>query len=138
LKPRSGSALAETVVTPMRFPSFSRSGKRRPLSTKKPIPQLKSGLTGLENEEFKAKLPALLQCPTIARACSTVGAVASSWSGFRPESATITNAITGDFKDSFYPTGVQAFMSQGKSYGCLTALARSFSGIIRPLPESGR
>ena len=29
----------------------------------------------------------------------------------------ITNAIAGDFKDSFYSTGVQAFMSQGKSYG---------------------
>jgi raffinose/stachyose/melibiose transport system substrate-binding protein len=29
----------------------------------------------------------------------------------------ITNAIAGDFKESFYPAGVQAFMSQGKSYG---------------------
>jgi len=29
----------------------------------------------------------------------------------------ITNAMTGDFKDSFYPAGVQAFMSEGKLYG---------------------
>jgi raffinose/stachyose/melibiose transport system substrate-binding protein len=29
----------------------------------------------------------------------------------------ITNAVAGDFKDSFYPAGVQAFMSEGKSYG---------------------
>ena len=29
----------------------------------------------------------------------------------------ITNAIAGDFRDSFYTAGVQAFMSQGKSYG---------------------
>jgi maltose-binding protein MalE len=29
----------------------------------------------------------------------------------------ITNAIAGDFTDSFYSTGVEAFTSQGKSYG---------------------
>jgi maltose-binding protein MalE len=29
----------------------------------------------------------------------------------------ITNAIAGDFKDSFYSTGVQGFMSEGRSYG---------------------
>ena len=29
----------------------------------------------------------------------------------------ITDAIAGDFKDSFYPASVQALMSQGKSYG---------------------
>jgi maltose-binding protein MalE len=29
----------------------------------------------------------------------------------------ITNAVAGNFTDSFYSTGVQAFMSQGKSYG---------------------
>jgi raffinose/stachyose/melibiose transport system substrate-binding protein len=29
----------------------------------------------------------------------------------------ITNAIAADFKDSFYSTGVQAFMSEGRSYG---------------------
>ena len=29
----------------------------------------------------------------------------------------ITKAIDGDFKDSFYPAGVQAFIVDGKSYG---------------------
>ena len=29
----------------------------------------------------------------------------------------ISKAIAGDFKDSFYPAGVQAFMSECKSYG---------------------
>jgi raffinose/stachyose/melibiose transport system substrate-binding protein len=29
----------------------------------------------------------------------------------------ITDAIAGEFKDSFYPAGVQAFMTQGRSYG---------------------
>ena len=29
----------------------------------------------------------------------------------------ITNAIDGDFKDSFYPAAVQAFAAEGKSYG---------------------
>jgi raffinose/stachyose/melibiose transport system substrate-binding protein len=29
----------------------------------------------------------------------------------------ITDAIAGDFKDSFYPASVQALMSQGRSYG---------------------
>ena len=29
----------------------------------------------------------------------------------------ITNAIDGDFKDSFYPAAVQAFAVEGKSYG---------------------
>jgi raffinose/stachyose/melibiose transport system substrate-binding protein len=29
----------------------------------------------------------------------------------------ITNAIDGDFKDSFYPAGLQAFIAEGKSYG---------------------
>jgi len=29
----------------------------------------------------------------------------------------ITNAIAGDFKDSFYPAGLQTFTYQGKSYG---------------------
>ena len=33
------------------------------------------------------------------------------------QSYDITDAIAGDFKDSFYPAGVQALMSQGRSYG---------------------
>ena len=37
----------------------------------------------------------------------------------------ITNAIAGDFKESFYPAGVQAFMSQGKSYGLPDSAGRN-------------
>lgn len=71
----------------------------------------------LENEEFKAKLPALLQSKDHP-------SVFHSWGGgvmleqIQAEFCQdITAAIAGDFKDSFYPVGVQAFMSQDKSYG---------------------
>ena len=47
----------------------------------------------LDHEEFKSKLPMLLQFEDI------------------------TDAMAGDFKDSFYPAGVQALMSQGRSCG---------------------
>ena len=80
-------------------------------------PAVKVQFDYLENEAFKAKLPTLLQSkerPSIFH----------SWGGgvmleqIQAEVCQdITNAIAGDFKDSFYPAGVHAFMSQGKSYG---------------------
>ena len=71
----------------------------------------------LENEEFKAKLPTLLQS-------NDRPSLFHSWGGgvMREQIQAgvcqdITNAIDEDFKDSFCPAGVQAFTVEGKSYG---------------------
>jgi raffinose/stachyose/melibiose transport system substrate-binding protein len=80
-------------------------------------PAVKIQFDYLENEEFKAKLPTLLEC-------NDRPSVFFSWGGGvmleqiqAGVCQDITNAVAGDFKDSFYSTGVQAFMFEGKSYG---------------------
>jgi raffinose/stachyose/melibiose transport system substrate-binding protein len=71
----------------------------------------------LDHEEFKAKLHMLLQS-------SDRPSVFHSWGGGvmleqiqAGVCQDITDAIAGDFKDSFHPAGVQALMSHGRSYG---------------------
>jgi raffinose/stachyose/melibiose transport system substrate-binding protein len=71
----------------------------------------------LENEAFKAKLPTLLQT-------KDKPSVFHSWGGGVMKEQVqagvcqdITSAIAGEFKDSFYPAGVQNFIVDGKSYG---------------------
>jgi raffinose/stachyose/melibiose transport system substrate-binding protein len=80
-------------------------------------PGVKVQFDYLENEAFKAKLPTLLQT-------KDKPSVFHSWGGGvmkeQVESGVcqdITSAIAGEFKDSFYPAGVQNFVVDGKSYG---------------------
>jgi raffinose/stachyose/melibiose transport system substrate-binding protein len=79
-------------------------------------PAVKIEFNYLENEEFKAKLPTLQS--------NDRSSLFHSWGGgvMREQIRAgvcqdITNAIVGDFKDSFYPAGVHAFVAEGKSYG---------------------
>ena len=80
-------------------------------------PGVKVEFNYLENEAFKAKLPTLLQS-------KDKPSFFHSWGGGvmkeQVESGVcqdITEAIKGDFADSFYPAGVQNFVVNGKSYG---------------------
>jgi raffinose/stachyose/melibiose transport system substrate-binding protein len=80
-------------------------------------PGVKVQFDYLENEAFKAKLPTLLQT-------KDKPSVFHSWGGGVMKEQVqagicqdITSAIAGEFKDSFYPAGVQNFVVDGKSYG---------------------
>ena len=80
-------------------------------------PGVKVQFEYLENEAFKAKLPTLLQS-------KDKPSVFHSWGGGVMKEQVqagicqdITSAIGGEFKDSFYPAGVQNFIVDGKSYG---------------------
>ena len=116
----SGSGSAETVVKILHPVAISKSVEicqSAAVDYEKGHPEVKIQFSYLENEEFKATLPKLLES-------SERPSVFFSWGGGvvleqiqAGVCQDITNAIAGDFKDSFYTTGVQAFMSQGKSYG---------------------
>jgi raffinose/stachyose/melibiose transport system substrate-binding protein len=80
-------------------------------------PGVKVQFDYLENEAFKAKLPTLLQT-------KDKPSVFHSWGGGVMKEQVqsgvcqdITSAIAGEFKESFYPAGVQNFVVDGKSYG---------------------
>jgi raffinose/stachyose/melibiose transport system substrate-binding protein len=80
-------------------------------------PGVKVQFDYLENEAFKAKLPTLLQS-------SDRPSVFHSWGGGVMKEQVqadvcqdITGRITGEFKDSFYPAGIQNFTVDGKLYG---------------------
>jgi raffinose/stachyose/melibiose transport system substrate-binding protein len=80
-------------------------------------PGVKVQFDYLENEAFKAKLPTLLQT-------KDKPSVFHSWGGGVMKEQVqagvckdITSEIAGEFKDSFYPAGVQNFIVDGKSYG---------------------
>jgi len=80
-------------------------------------PGVKVQFDFLENEAFKAKLSTLLQSKDRP-------SVFHSWGGGVMKEQVqagvcqdITSAIAGEFKDSFYPAGVQNFIVDGKSYG---------------------
>jgi raffinose/stachyose/melibiose transport system substrate-binding protein len=80
-------------------------------------PGVKVQFDYLENEAFKAKLPTLLQT-------KDKPSVFHSWGGGVMKEQVqsgvcqdITSAIAGEFKESFYPAGVQNFIVDGKSYG---------------------
>lgn len=80
-------------------------------------PGVKVQFDYLENEAFKAKLPTLLQT-------KDKPSVFHSWGGGVMKEQVqsgvcqdITSGIAGEFKDSFYPAGVQNFIVDGKSYG---------------------
>jgi raffinose/stachyose/melibiose transport system substrate-binding protein len=80
-------------------------------------PGVKVQFDYLENEAFKAKLPTLLQT-------KDKPSVFHSWGGGVMKEQVqagicqdITSGIAGEFKESFYPAGVQNFIVDGKSYG---------------------
>jgi raffinose/stachyose/melibiose transport system substrate-binding protein len=80
-------------------------------------PGVKVQFDYLENEAFKAKLPTLLQT-------KDKPSVFHSWGGGVMKEQVqagvcqdITSTVGGEFKDSFYPAGVQNFVVDGKSYG---------------------
>jgi raffinose/stachyose/melibiose transport system substrate-binding protein len=69
-------------------------------------PAVKIQFQYLENEDFKAKLPTLLQSenpPSIFHSWGGGVMLEQIQAGFCKD---ITNAIAGDFEDSFYPAGI--------------------------------
>jgi raffinose/stachyose/melibiose transport system substrate-binding protein len=120
LESPSRSDSANVVVTILHIypvPKVLEIWQSAALEYEKANPAVKIDFDYLENEEFKAKLPTLLQSnerPSLFH--SWGGGV--MWEQIQAGVCQdITNAIDGDFKDSFYPAGVQAFIAEGKSYG---------------------
>ena len=120
LESPSWSGSAETVAKILHIypiPKVLEIWESAALEYEKSNPAVKIRFDYLENEEFKAKLPALLQCndrPSVFHSWGGGVMLEQIKAGFCQD---ISNAIAGDFKDSFYPAGVQAFMAEGKSYG---------------------
>jgi ABC-type glycerol-3-phosphate transport system substrate-binding protein len=84
---------------------------------KKAHPATKVRFDYLDHEAFKANLPMLLQSsdrPNVFHSWGGGVMLEQIQAGVCQD---ITDAIAEDFKDSFYSAGVQAFMSQGRSYG---------------------
>ena len=116
----SGSGSAETVVKILHIypvPEVLEIWQSAAFAYESANPSVKIEFDYLENEEFKAKLPTLLQS-------NDRPSLFHSWGGGVMRELIqagvcqdITNAIDGDFKDSFYPSGVQAFIAEGRSYG---------------------
>ena len=116
----SWSASAETVVKILhieKVPGVLAIWQEAAQEYEKAHPGVKIQFDYLENEAFKAKLPTLLQS-------KDKPSFFHSWGGGvmkeQVESGVcqdITEAIKGDFADSFYPAGVQNFVVNGKSYG---------------------
>src|SRR5215469_4935537 len=116
----SWSASAETVVRVLPIienPKAREIWRAAADRYEKAHPGVKVQFDFLENEAFKAKLPTLLQSNDRPN-------IFWSWGGgvmYEQIKAgvcqDITNAIAGDFKDSFNPAGIQNFMFEGKSYG---------------------
>jgi raffinose/stachyose/melibiose transport system substrate-binding protein len=116
----SGSTSAETVVKilhPVAIPKSVEIWQSAAADYEKGHREIKIEFVYLEHEEFKATLPRLLESddrPSVFFSWGGGVVLEQIQAGVCQD---ITNAIAGDFKDSFYTTGVQAFMSQGKSYG---------------------
>ena len=120
LESPSRSDSAETVVKILHIypvPKVLEIWQSAALEYEKANPAVKIEFEYLENEEFKAKLPTLLQSndrPSLFHSWGGGVMREQIQGGFCQD---ITKGIAGDFKDSFYPAGVQAFMAEGKSYG---------------------
>jgi raffinose/stachyose/melibiose transport system substrate-binding protein len=120
LESPSWSGSAETVVKILHIypvPKVLEIWQSAALEYEKANPTVKIEFDYLENEEFKAKLSTLLQS-------NDRPSLFHSWGGGvmreqiqAGDCQDITNAIDGDFRDSFYPAGVHAFIADGKSYG---------------------
>jgi raffinose/stachyose/melibiose transport system substrate-binding protein len=120
LESPSWPASAEKVVKILHIypiPKVLEIWQSAALEYEKANPSVRIQFDYLENEEFKANLPTLLQSndrPSVFHSWGGGVMLEQIQAGFCQD---ISNAIAGDFKDSFYPAGVQAFMSEGKSYG---------------------
>src|SRR6266478_6172767 len=120
LESPSWSGSAESVVKILHInpiPKVREIWQAAAVEYGKAHPAVKIQFVYLENEEFKAKLPTVLQSddrPSVFHSWGGGVMLEQIQAGACQD---VTNAIAGDRKDSFYPTGVQAFMSQGKSYG---------------------
>ena len=120
IEPLSRSGSAETVLKILHvypLPELLEIWQSAALAYESANPSVKIEFDYLEHEEFKAKLPSLLQS-------SDRPSLFHSWGGgvMREQIQAglcqdITNAIDGNFKDSFYPAGLNAFMVEGKLYG---------------------
>src|SRR5271165_7091261 len=120
LESPSGSASAEAVVKilhPNAISELLEIWQAAAVEYEEANPAVKVRFDYLENEEFKAKLPMLLESSDRPSAFHSWGGGVVLEHIHAGVCQDITNAIAGNFKDSFYPTGVQAFMAQGKSYG---------------------
>jgi ABC-type glycerol-3-phosphate transport system substrate-binding protein len=116
----SWSGSAETVVKILHIypvPKVLEISQSAALEYERANPTVKIEFDYLENEEFKAKLPTLLQS-------NDRPSLFHSWGGgvMREQIQAgvcqdISNVIDGDFRDSFYPAGVHAFIANGKLYG---------------------
>jgi raffinose/stachyose/melibiose transport system substrate-binding protein len=120
LDPLSGSTSAETVIKILHVNPVSEVLEIWQAAAGefgRVHPQVKVQFDYLDHELFKAKLPTLLQskdCPSVFHSWGGGVMLEQIRAGVCQD---ITNAIAGDFEDSFFATGVQAFMSEGRSYG---------------------
>ena len=116
----SWSASAETVVKILHIQSNQKIRdvwQAAANEYQKAHPGVKVEFDYLDNEAFKAKLPTLLQSSDHPSAFHSWGGGVMYEQIQAGVCQDITNAIAGEFKDSFYPAGIQNFMYQGKSYG---------------------
>src|SRR6516225_2912416 len=115
------SASAETVIKILhiqKLPRVLEIWKEAAQEFQRVHPGVKVQFDYLENEDFKAKLPTLLQSKDRP-------GVFHSWGGgvmYEQINAGVCQNITkaieeGGFKETFYPAGVQNFAYKGKSYG---------------------
>ena len=106
----SRSASAETVIRIVHNVPIRKTveiWQSAAIDYEKEHPKVKIQFDYLENEEFKAKLPGLLESndrPSVFFSYGGGVMLEQIRAGVCQE---ITNAVAGDFKDSFYSTGVQ-------------------------------
>ncbi|MBV8532732.1 MAG: extracellular solute-binding protein [Verrucomicrobia bacterium] len=116
----SWTASAETVVKILHIQSNQKVRDIWQAAAdeyQKAHPGVKVQFNYLDNEAFKAKLPTLLQSNDRPSAFHSWGGGVMYEQIQAGVCQDITNAIAGEFKDSFYPAGIQNFMYQDKSYG---------------------
>ena len=120
LESASGSASAETVIRILHNVPIRKSieiWQSAACEYEREHLKLKIQFDYLENEEFKAKLPRLLESNDRPSVFFSYGGGVMLEQIRAGACQDISNAVAGEFRDSFYSPGVQAFMSQGKSYG---------------------
>jgi len=111
---------AETVIKVLHIqenPRIRQIWQEAADTYEKANPGVKVKFDYLENEAFKAKLPTLLQSKDQPSAFHSWGGGVMAEQIQAGVCQDITDAIAGEFKDSFYPAGIQNFMFNGKSYG---------------------
>jgi raffinose/stachyose/melibiose transport system substrate-binding protein len=116
LESASGSASAETVVKilhPVAIPKSVEIWQSAAVDYEKEHPETKIQFDYLENEEFKAKPATLLEStdrPSLFFSWGGGVVLEQIQAGLCQD---ITNAIAGDFRDSFYTAGVSALRFKG-------------------------